>query len=593
MAWALVLFAAIHPFGPPAYGQDVDSDPLQVQAKLEPQHLGLGQEGRLKINMNLPDGYHAYSDQFKIRVLAPIGFLTGPLEISPEKTWFDKFSKRDRKGFSGQAELRVSIEAPTQLETGNPEAAKNPDLENRLQIEITYQACTETYCLFPKTKNFELPWRENLRPSIKEKTFAFDVSNFEQALEQSLWLSLILAYFFGLLTSLTPCIFPMIPITLAILGNHAEKRSRRQNFLISLVYVHGIAFTYSLLGLAAARTGGIFGSLLGNTWVLAVLCALMLAMALGLFGVFDLQMPASIRNKFGRGRNSVGYGGAFLSGLGAGVLASPCVGPVLVSLLAFVSTQQNAFLGFILLFTYAMGLGTIFLVLGAFSELQNRLPKSGPWMDVIKWVLGLFMLGGFYYYLKLALRSDFTWSLLLSAGLLSLSIYFLFFRQGFLKGIRLKVAQAFWGSILVFSISYGLQKTLVHRLTQDFEVRSSSLRWNSWSPHSLTEARSLNKPVLIDFWAEWCLECHELADVTFRDPEVERKLKDYFYLVKFDATKDSQELQELKAKYNIKGLPTLIWHDAQGNWIKKESLFGFENPKAFNQRIDRVLSTQH
>src|SRR5438105_2647291 len=188
----------------------------------------------------------------------------------------------------------------------------------------------------------------------------------------------------GVLTSLTPCVYPLIPITVSIFGaRQADHRAR--SAALSAAYVAGIAVTFSALGLFAALSGKAFGTVLSSPAVVAVLAVLLVALAASMFGAYDIALPSALQQKLA-GVRGTGFAGAFGMGLVAGIIAAPCTGPVLAGVLAFVATQRSAVLGFWMLFTYAMGMGVLFFVLGATSL---RLPRSGPWMETVKSVLGV------------------------------------------------------------------------------------------------------------------------------------------------------------------------------------------------------------
>src|SRR5207237_7547928 len=188
----------------------------------------------------------------------------------------------------------------------------------------------------------------------------------------------------GVLTSLTPCVYPLIPITVGVFGaRQADHRAR--SVALSAVYVGGIAVTYSALGLFAALSGKAFGAALSSPWAIAVLAVFLIALAASMFGAFDIALPSSLQARLASVRG-VGFAHAFGMGLVAGIIAAPCTGPVLAGVLAYVAAQRNAVLGFWMLFTYAIGMGLLFFLLGATTL---RLPRSGPWMETVKSVLGI------------------------------------------------------------------------------------------------------------------------------------------------------------------------------------------------------------
>lgn len=571
-----------------------DTDPLIATAQVLPYEWSPGQSGSLTIKMKLPPQYHAYEDKFSVVILDPDGFKIAPLKVEPIATWFDKFSKKERRGMRDEATLTARIEAPDRFLKKH----------TQMKLELIYQACSDQFCLFPTTKSMTVPIvtpmiegeAQLTTPSpgnalASDKSF-FDTQNFSKYLSSSIFAGLLFVFLAGIFTSFTPCIFPMIPITLAVLGNHSETKSRLQNFITSLVYVLGIATTYSLLGLAAASSGGVFGASLGNPYVLGVVCVIFLAMSLSMYGLFELQVPAFLRNKLSNGKYGSGLGGAYLTGLFAGIVASPCVGPVLVAILTYVASTQNKLIGFFFLFTYALGLGLIFIVLGLSNQLVKILPRSGAWMMGFKFVLGSLMLSAFYYYLNLLLP-DRPFDALLGIGLIIVaSIYGAFMviknRSPFSliqKGLMQATLIVGIGYIClaIFDLRPYIHSNMIAANSLN---QIQVLNWKDYSDGALAQATQERKPVLIDFWAEWCAACHELSDKTFTDVRV-RAFAGNYTLLKFDATKDSEQLRILKKKYNIQGLPTVIFINANGVWIDALTLTQFEKADAFLSRMEK------
>ena len=336
------------------------SEVIITPAKNE-KEIQAGSTVELKLKIKIDPGFHAYREQYKLKLISPADFYISELQIQPEYKFTDPVTKKTKIGTKDYAEIVSLLDVPKNARSGL----------HSLQLELIYQACGEDFCLLPKKSliNYDL----KVGGSSPESEFMTN------ALAKG-WLSaLLLVFFAGVLTSFTPCIFPMIPITLAILGAKGEKRTKLQSFFVSFSYVMGIAFTYSVLGIIAAKTGALFGSLLGHPVVVGVIALIFVAMGLSMYGVFEVKLPLSLANKLSGTTSRQGIIGAFLSGLIAGVVASPCVGPVLVSILAYVAQTQDVFTGFILLFTFAFGLGQLFLVLGTFNSLLRALPKSGPW----------------------------------------------------------------------------------------------------------------------------------------------------------------------------------------------------------------------
>ncbi len=572
-----------------------ENDPLLVETQVLPYEWSPGQGGSISFKLKLPANFHAYEDQFKVVIFEPDGFKVAPFKLEPVTKWYDKFSKRERTGLVGEGTLTAHIEAPTRF-------LKKYE---KMKLELTYQACSDQFCLFPTTKTLEVPIITPMvegaaqiqnTTDVHEKTNGFfDSANFAKYLGSSMVAGLIFVFFAGIFTSFTPCIFPMIPITLAVLGNHAEQRSRLQNFLTSCVYVLGIATTYSLLGLAAASSGNVFGASLGNPYVLSVVCVIFLAMALSMYGLYDLQVPAFLRNRLGATKQKQSILGIYLTGLFAGIVASPCVGPVLVAILTYVASTKNMLFGFLFLFMYALGLGLIFIVMGLSNQLVKKLPRSGPWMVWFKFILGTLMLSAFYYYLELLFPVRwFDGSLGLGLVILA-SVYGAFLpTKGGGTGPRKHIQKGIMQAVLIVGIGYialsvfDLRPYIRGRVMADNSINQiQMMNWQPYTDEALAQAVKDGRPVIIDFWAEWCAACHELAENTFTDPRV-RAMGGNFVLLKYDATKESPQLKQLKKKYSIQGLPTVIFYNAKGVWIDGLTLTQFENAEKFLQRMEKA-----
>ena len=299
---------------------------------------------------------------------------------------------------------------------------------------------------------------------------------------------------------------------------------------LSFCYVLGMSLTYALLGATAASTGKLFGALLGNTYVVIIMALILTAMALSLFGLFEIKVPAFISNKLGNKKNSTNYLGAFVAGLIFGIIASPCVGPVLISILTYVAQTQNIQLGFILLFVFALGLGQLFILLSLSLQSIKWLPKSGPWMNAVKYLFGLIIL------------------------------------------------------LIAASYIYPLFPKDLSPST----LGGESMPWRKYSQENLAQAASEQKGVIIDFYADWCAACKELEEETFSHDRVQ-KLGRRFIWVKFDATKPNEQFHQLAEKYSILSLPHVVFYDPHGKYRKELTLNGFEGPDLFIERMKKAL----
>ena len=257
---------------------------------------------------------------------------------------------------------------------------------------------------------------------------------------------LLLLFGWGLALNLTPCVYPVIPLTVSFFGGQAQGQSRR-TLLLASVYVLGMATMYSALGVAAALSGRLFGAALQSPWVLGVVALVLVGLALSMFGLYDIRMPTALMQKAGARQ---GVAGAYGMGLLVGVVAAPCVGPVVLGLLAFVAATQDAVLGFLFFFVLALGLGLPFLVLAAFSGRIAALPRAGAWMDGVKKVFGWILLAMAAYFVRNAIPGLLgAW--LLPAILVVGALALLAIHTTLKLGVRAAVAVLFLAAALFFA----------------------------------------------------------------------------------------------------------------------------------------------
>ena len=357
----------------------------------------------------------------------------------------------------------------------------------------------------------------------------------------------------GVLTSLTPCVYPLIPITVSVFGAR-QSEHRARSAALSATYVGGIAAMYSVLGLFAALSGKAFGSFLSSPWVIAVLAVFLVALAASMFGAFEIALPYSLQQKLS-GVKGAGFAGAFGMGLVAGIIAAPCTGPVLAGVLAYVATQRSAVLGFWMLFTYAVGMGLLFFILGATSL---RLPRSGAWMETVKSVLGVALIAAAAalllpflprpHQLSLGARDVAILAGLLAfagvlAGALSLSFH---------GEMRERAMKVFALALLLGGIG------LRFGWLGDPKGAKADILWLHDEPLAVKQSRATGKPLLIDFGAEWCAACKELDLHTWTDPVVAQEVSQKFVPLKIDATDETDANDALLKKYGVPGLPTVL-----------------------------------
>jgi thiol:disulfide interchange protein DsbD len=393
----------------------------------------------------------------------------------------------------------------------------------------------------------------------------------------------------GVLTSLTPCVYPLIPITVSLFGAR-QAGSRRQAVLLSALYVLGIAVTYSALGMGAALTGKAFGSVMQNPWVMGAVALVFVTMAASMFGAFEIQLPAGLQARLSS-VGGAGYVGALAMGLVAGVIAAPCTGPVLAAALTFVATQGSVAFGVGIMFAYALGMGLLFFLIGAFSV---SLPKSGAWMDAVKSVFGVALLAAAGVFLKdavPALKPVFLASraaALAAAGAAGAGVLLGAFSGSFQGPARQRVRKALGVALVVGGIVYA---------SGSASARSSSaadgLAWvHQDEAGVLARARAEGKPVIIDFWADWCAACKELDRLAWSDPRVQEASR-RFVALKMDGSQDSDGFQRAFDKYGVVGMPTVIFIDARGRElpVRITGAIGAEEMLKWMEAVDQACVT--
>jgi thiol:disulfide interchange protein DsbD len=377
------------------------------------------------------------------------------------------------------------------------------------------------------------------------------------------WLAFAAAFGGGVLTSLTPCVYPLIPITVSIFGARSSA-SRAQAMTLSGLYVLGIAAMYSALGAGAALTGKAFGSVAQNPWVVGAIAVLFAAMAASMFGAFEIRLPAGLQARLSA-VGGTGYAGALGMGLVAGVIAAPCTGPVLAAALAYVAARGSIAFGVSIMFAYALGMGLLFFVIGAFSV---SLPKSGPWMETVKGLFGVALLAAAGIFMRDAFPavkpffSAARGAALAAAGAAALGILLGAVQASFAGPARERWLKAAGVALTVGGIVYasGSASARASAATADFPwIRLDEAR-------ALALARAEHRPVIIDFWADWCAACKELDRDAWSDPQVRQEAR-RFVALKMDGTVDSDAFQHAVDKYGVVGMPTVIFIDSRGREV--------------------------
>ncbi len=395
--------------------------------------------------------------------------------------------------------------------------------------------------------------------------------------ERGLVLTFVFIFFIGLGLSLTPCIYPLIPITVSYFGGQAGGRASR-TFLLALLYVLGMSLTYSVLGTIAAMTGGLFGAALQNPFVVLVIAAILVALALSMFGFWEIRMPAFLQRRTGSAKQ--GYAGALFMGLTMGIIAAPCIGPFVLGLLTYVGEMGKPVLGFFMFFTLAWGIGLPFLVLGTISGSIARLPRSGDWMVWVRKIFGFVLVAMALYFARHLLSPR-----LVSIGYAAIAIaggvYLGWIDRAAGKGRGFSILKRAVG---VLGVAIGAAFLLLPALRGGDEGKPQGIAWQPFSEEAVLAAAREGKPVVIDFSAAWCLPCHELDAKTFSDAEVV-KLSAGFVPLRVDLTKSGELETKIKNDYKVRGVPAIIFIDGAGREHVDLRATGFIDAAEFARRV--------
>ncbi|KFA92054.1 protein-disulfide reductase DsbD family protein [Archangium violaceum] len=417
----------------------------------------------------------------------------------------------------------------------------------------------------------------------------------------------------GLLTAMTPCVYPLIPITVSVFGAR-KAEGRGKALVLTSSYIIGMGVVFSGLGVLAAKTGQAFGSMLGSPVVVTGLALFLLLLATSMFGAFELALPGGLQQRL----NSVGGSGvtgAFLMGSVSGFLAAPCTGPVLTGLLAFVARSQSTGLGAALLFIYALGIGVPFFLIGVFTV---RLPRGGVWMEWVKSVLGIVLVALAISYIRdafptvggavkgVAEQLGHTPGALIAAVLAVLGVLLGAIHLSFKEGAREFTLKGFGVALVVVALvlrggamdakSAG---ALWVSLGMMEPPKAPTFEWHAvlpvkgtgFAPESLeqvlTRAKSEGRPVMIDFFAEWCAACKELDRETYPALEVISE-SGRFINVKVDATNSDDALDALMERFGVEGLPTVAFISSNGEMLRAPRVTGFLEPRSFVVEMKKV-----
>ncbi len=558
----------------------------------------------LAVSYVIAKDYYLYRDKLKFVVKSPEGVTTGNIVTpAPDVKEDPTFGRTEvfHKDFTAE----VALSRP--LKQGE-----------ELIVDAQYQGCSELgVCYPPTTRAFTLTASgEAASETVSslpdtDAASADDAGSIERSLNKGgLWVAIVAFFGFGLALSLTPCVFPMIPILSGIIAGQ-KNVTHASGFFLSLAYVLGMAITYAIIGVIAAQSGTLLSNALQNPVALGIGAAIFVALALSMFGFYELQLPSALQSKLSETSNKL-HGGHFTGVFGMGVLSAlivgPCVAPPLAAALAYIAQTGDSLKGGLSLFFLALGMGVPLLAVGLSAG--TLMLKAGAWMNGVKYFFGVAMLGVAIWLISPFLPS---WMVMaLWSALLIISAIYLHALDAlpapvtgwkkFWKGVGVVLLIAGVGLLLgalggsrdvlqPLTIYQGVMGGPVGApatsATQGSALPFEKVKTGTELDERLAQAKAAGKPVMLDFYADWCVSCKEMEKFTFSDPRVQTRLKDAT-LLKIDVTGNTAADKELLQRFSLFGPPGLIFWNAQG--LQSDyKVIGYEPADKFLASIDRGL----
>lgn len=480
---------------------------------------------------------------------------------------------------------------------------------NKYEIEFKFQGCSKAgLCYAPMSEKTIIDLnnvvvqtlednsnKRDEKPVLKEVLENENLSETDSiatVLKDSSTILVLATFFgFGLLLAFTPCVFPMIPILSSIIvkASQNESMSAKKGFLMSFVYVLAMSFAYSLAGVIAGIFGANLQASLQNPYVLVVFALIFIALAFSMFGYFEIRLPASLQTKINKttdGKEKQGMLGIAIMGFLSALIVGPCVAPPLAGALVYIGQTGDALLGGLALFVMSLGMGVPLLLIGAGAG--KFMPKPGGWMQGVTKIFGIIMLGVAIWLLERVINPSITiylWAFLF----LGTGIYLKIYTHLISELIRLVITII--GVILLVGAISGATNVL--KPLEKFTSNKSFVKEDELKFIKIKNIKELedailksSKPIMLDFWATWCVSCKELDEITFKNDEVIKRLQN-FTLLKVDVTQNSDDDKAIQKRFGVVGPPALIFWDENKQEVKSAKIVGYKNPKEFLEVLDK------
>lgn len=554
--------------------------------------------GRIEVRYKIANGYYMYRDKFRFSV-EPASVQLGAAQFP--------LGKRKQDPFFGDIEIYrddVKIVLPVTSDGTVPAITLTAVSQGCADIGVCYvpqeQKTKLTLASLAAGAARDVPVDGGLLSSLAAGQ-AQD-TQIAGLFQGGFWLLLASFFGFGLLLAFTPCMLPLVPILSGIIAGHGQRLTKMRGFLLSAAYVLGMAITYALAGVAAGLSGAMLSATLQNPWVLGAFAAVFVALALAMFGFYELQLPVALQSRLADASNRLHGGhfaGVFTMGVLSALIMGPCIAAPLAGALLYIGQSRDGVLGASALFVMAMGMGTPLLVVGASAGAV--LPKAGPWMDTVKRFFGVLLLAVAIYLISPLI--PLTAQMIAWAALLIITAIYLHaidpLPQGahgfekFTKGVGI-IALVIGVAFLVGALSG----------SRDILRPLSGLRLSQAAPEippvpfrrvsSLAELdvaiqSAGGKPAMLDFYADWCVSCKEMERYTFSDPRVRERFG-RMLLVQADVTANTPEHIALLKRFRLFGPPGIVFFDRGGVEMQGLRVIGFQPADKFISVLDRAIA---
>jgi len=535
-----------------------DGDKVTLRLEIDRPEVVRGGQTGLEIFAEIERGWHINGHKPEDTFLIPTDVkFTLPPDVSTDTL---NYPRPDRKSFAFAPGKQLLVyEGKVGITTALNVPADFAGTRVRIEAVLRYQACNDSTCLPPATATAEIlvPVAAEAAPAAVDEAprsgaAALDVGGWIR--DRGLVVTLLFVMLLGLGLNLTPCVYPLISVTVAYFGTQGHHH-RLHVAGFALLYVLGITITFSAVGLAAALSGGVFGAALQKPAIVLFIAAVLVVLALSCFGLYQLQPPPWLMR--GISRSAHGAVGALFMGLTMGIVAAPCIGPVALGLVLFVGSQQNAWLGLQLFAALGLGMGLPYLALALVAGSIKALPRSGEWLVWVERFFGVMLLGLAAYFVAPLLPN--TVGRLLVPILVALGGIYLGFIEPAGRGLRY---------FRTVKRATGIAAVIIAMWAALPQPAESAIRWQPFDLRSVEAAKQVTRPALVDFMAEWCIPCHEMDHTTYTDPAV-RTEAGRFEMFKADITHEGEAVSDLVDRYEVRGVPTVIFFDSTGTEVRR------------------------